>query len=88
MPGRNIFHTRSQEKAREREKNSFNLIRITTDRVRVTHYMHFSDMGGFAPISRHIFPRPGLHYLAEDDTPAASQEGVALAPAVGVEPQP
>jgi 3',5'-cyclic AMP phosphodiesterase CpdA len=83
--------TSRRGRAREREKNSFNLIRITNDRVRVTHYMYFSDMGGFAPISRHMFPRPGLHYLAEtqdpDDTLASSisPAGVALAPPVGVD---
>ncbi len=82
--------TSRRGRAREREKNSFNLIRITTDRVRVTHYMHFSDLGGFAPISRHMFPRPGHMYLADtrdpEDTPANSTEAVVLAPPVGVDP--
>ena len=75
--------TSRRGRAREREKNSFNLIRIGDDRVRVTHYMHFTDMGGFAPISRHIFPRPGKHYLADAHEP---EEGVALAPPVGARP--
>ncbi|MEO5511375.1 MAG: metallophosphoesterase family protein [Longimicrobiales bacterium] len=83
--------TSRRGRAREREKNSFNLIRITEDRVRVTHYMYFSDMAGFAPISRHLFPRPGKHYLSDlqepADVPSASVEGVALAPPVGVEPK-
>jgi 3',5'-cyclic AMP phosphodiesterase CpdA len=78
--------TSRRGRAREREKNSFNLIRITDDRVRVTHYMHFTDLGGFAPISRHVFPRPGKHYLSEPHDPddaAAGAEGVALAPPPG-----
>jgi 3',5'-cyclic AMP phosphodiesterase CpdA len=78
--------TSRRGRAREREKNSFNLIRITDDRVRVTHYMHFTDMGGFAPISRHTFPRPGKHYLADlrdSDEVTAAPDGVALAPPPG-----
>jgi 3',5'-cyclic AMP phosphodiesterase CpdA len=52
-------------RAREREKNSFNHIRITDGIVRVTHYMYFSDTQGFAPVSRHLFPRAGTPYLRE-----------------------
>jgi 3',5'-cyclic AMP phosphodiesterase CpdA len=81
--------TSRRGRAREREKNSFNLIRLTPELVRVTHYMHFTDLGGFAPISRHVFPRPGRHYLAEvrgtDGTPEGAREGLTLAPPVGVD---
>lgn len=52
-------------RAREREKNTFNLVRISETVVRVTHYMYFDDLDTFAPVSRHIFPRPGNHYLVE-----------------------
>jgi 3',5'-cyclic AMP phosphodiesterase CpdA len=68
-------------RAREREKNSFNLIRITDGIVRVTHYMFSDDLEGFAPISRHTFPRPGKHWLVEvapgghDDLPRRRVEG-------------
>lgn len=58
--------TSRRGRAREREKNSFNHIRIADNVVRVTHYMYFSDLGGFAPISRHLFPRAGAHYLQEE----------------------
>lgn len=58
--------TSRRGRAREREKNSFNHIRITDAVVRVTHYMFFSDTGGFAPVSRHLFPRAGTHYLQEE----------------------
>jgi 3',5'-cyclic AMP phosphodiesterase CpdA len=70
--------TSRRGRAREREKNSFNLIRLGEDKVRITHYMFFSDLGGFAPISRHIFPRPGYHWLAE--ARGEPEEGIALAP--------
>src|SRR5687768_4721123 len=77
--------TSRRGRVREREKNSLNLLRIGDDRVRVTHYMYFDDLLGFAPISRHIFPRAGRHYLTEPT--ADVEEGIALAPAVGV-PEP
>ncbi|MGQ0813009.1 MAG: metallophosphoesterase family protein [Gemmatimonadota bacterium] len=57
--------TSRRGRAREAEKNSFNHIRIAEGVVRVTHYMYFSDIGGFAPVSRHLFPRAGTHYLRE-----------------------
>jgi 3',5'-cyclic AMP phosphodiesterase CpdA len=72
--------TSRRGRAREREKNSFNLIRVGEDVIRVTHYMFFDELRGFAPVSRHIFPRPGRDYLVE----GGSEEGIALAPPVGV----
>ena len=57
--------TSRRGRVREREKNSFNLITITDATIHITHYMHFDDAGGFAPVSRHEFPRPGRRmYLA------------------------
>jgi 3',5'-cyclic AMP phosphodiesterase CpdA len=70
--------TSQRGRAREREKNSFNLVRLAEDRVRITHYMFFAELGGFAPISRHIFPRPGHQWLAE--ARGEPEEGIALAP--------
>lgn len=52
-------------RAREREKNSFNLVRITDELVRITHYMHFDQAGGFAPVSRHIFTRGRREYFTD-----------------------
>jgi 3',5'-cyclic AMP phosphodiesterase CpdA len=72
--------TSRRGRVREREKNSLNLLRIVDDRVRVTHYMYFDELLGFAPISRHVFPRAGRRYLTERDV----EEGIALAPPVGV----
>jgi 3',5'-cyclic AMP phosphodiesterase CpdA len=57
--------TSRRGRAREREKNSFNHIRVADNVVRITHYMYFSDTDGFAPVSRHLFPRAGTHYLRE-----------------------
>ncbi len=57
--------TSQRGRAREREKNSFNLIKIGDDVVRITHYMHFHETGGFAPVSRHIFPRRSRHFFAD-----------------------
>lgn len=50
-------------RAREREKNSFNLIRVGEEIVRITHYMFFDEAGGFAPVSRHVFPRGRRDYF-------------------------
>ena len=57
--------TSRRGRAREREKNSFNWIRVTEDSIRITHYMFFDDAGGFAPVSRHIFPRASRQYFAD-----------------------
>ena len=71
--------TSRRGRAREHEKNSFNLIRMGEEVVRITHYMYFDDLDGFAPVSRHIFPRQGRHYL----TPTGLEEPAVLAPPVG-----
>ncbi len=55
--------TSRRGRAREREKNSFNFIQIGPEVTLITHYMYFTDLCGFAPISRHTFPRRHLHYL-------------------------
>ncbi len=55
--------TSRRGRAREHEKNSFNLIRIGDDVARITHYMHFSQLDRFAPVSRHIFPRRSRHFF-------------------------
>lgn len=51
--------TSRRGRGREREKNSFNLLEIDTDRVLITHYMYFSEDGKFAPVSVNLFPKPG-----------------------------
>lgn len=48
---------------RERGKNSFNLVEIDQQMLTVTHYMFFESKEEFAPISRHLFPRPGKQFV-------------------------
>jgi 3',5'-cyclic AMP phosphodiesterase CpdA len=55
--------TSRRGRGREREKNSFNLIKVGPEMLRVTHYMYFSEVGEFAPLSRHIFTRHGRPFL-------------------------
>ena len=58
--------TSRRGRAREREKNSFNLIRIDEQVIRITHYMYFASASGFAPVSHHIYPRAGREYFREE----------------------
>jgi 3',5'-cyclic AMP phosphodiesterase CpdA len=55
--------TSRRGRGREREKNSFNLIEVDNEMVRVTHYMYFQESDQFEPVSRHFFPRPGKRHL-------------------------
>ena len=57
--------TSRRGRAREREKNSFNLLRVGKEMLRITHYMYFDDLDEFAPVSRHIFPRPGCQFVED-----------------------
>lgn len=58
--------TSRRGRAREREKNSFNVVHLGNQMLHVTHYMYFSDNDAFEPISRHTFPRPGMRYRDSD----------------------
>ena len=51
--------TSRRGRAREREKNTFNLVRLDERRIRVTHYMYFDTVGRFLPLSHHMFYRGG-----------------------------
>lgn len=59
--------TSRRGRAREREKNSFNLLRLDSRLIRVTHYMFFDEAGGFVPTSRHIFFRGGRPPLSQEE---------------------
>ncbi|CAN5456967.1 metallophosphoesterase [soil metagenome] len=61
--------TSRRGRAREREKNSFNVLRVDERVIRVTHYMYFDDVGGFLPTSRHVFFRGGRPQLAPAQFP-------------------
>ena len=51
--------TSRRGRAREREKNSLNVLRLDRNFIRVTHYMYFDDLGDFVATSRHVFFRKG-----------------------------
>ena len=51
--------TSRRGRGREREKNSFNLVQINAAALRITHFMYFTEHGGFEPVSRHTFARVG-----------------------------
>ncbi len=54
--------TSRRGRAREREKNSFNVITVGPEMLRIQHYMYFDDIESFEPISQHHFPRPGKRF--------------------------
>ena len=49
--------TSRRGRAREREKNTFNVMRLTSDEIYVEHHMYFSDVADFQVTSRHTFFR-------------------------------
>ena len=51
--------TSSRGKGRDRDENTFNLIEAGSQTLAVTHYLYFEEVGEFAPLSKHIFPRQG-----------------------------
>lgn len=51
--------TSRRGRAREREKNTFNVVRFEGRLIRVTHYMFFDVADGFVPVSHHVFYRGG-----------------------------
>jgi 3',5'-cyclic AMP phosphodiesterase CpdA len=64
--------TSRRGRAREREKNTFNVVRVNNELVRITHYMYFDEIDGFAPVSRHIFPRADRRYFTDIRAAAAA----------------
>lgn len=48
-----------------RGKNSFNVIEIEDQVIRISHRMYLRDVGRFMPVSEHVFPRrsAGAYYL-------------------------
>jgi 3',5'-cyclic AMP phosphodiesterase CpdA len=59
--------TSRRGRAREREKNSFNLVRVAADTIHIMQYMYFSETDGFAPVGSHVFPRRPRHFLSDQD---------------------
>lgn len=59
--------TSRRGRAREREKNSLNVLRLGGGVIRITHYMYFDDAGDFVPTSRHLFFRRGRPPILDDE---------------------
>jgi len=51
--------TSRRGRARERERNSLNLIQLGGDVFEITHFLFHDPENAFLPSSRHAFPRPG-----------------------------
>ena len=58
--------TSRRGRARERNKNSFNLIGISGGHIVITHYLHVEEGGGFFPVGTHVFPRRPENFLSAD----------------------
>ena len=58
--------TSRRGRAREHEKNSFNVIEITPRMMHIFHHMYFDDIETFAPIARYSFPRVKERFLRRD----------------------
>jgi 3',5'-cyclic AMP phosphodiesterase CpdA len=58
--------TSTRGRARERARNSFNVVRIVEEYLEITHFMYFEDRQGFAPFSVHAFPRRRDRYFPRD----------------------
>lgn len=66
--------TSARGRGRERGRNSFNLVRVGKSSIRVTPYLYFDDLRGFAPTGHHVYPR-GLRWQNRGEQPVARGEG-------------
>lgn len=73
--------TSGRGRARERAKNSFNVVRIGAGSLNVSHHMYFEDIQAFAPFSRHEFPRRALGFFPPEDDEEAVRDIEASADA-------
>lgn len=55
--------TSRRGRAREREKNTFNLIQSDAQRINIRHYMYFKEVDAFEISSEHVYPRAGARYV-------------------------
>lgn len=79
LPGRGRTHgiiivqagtaTSRRGRARERDRNSFSLLRINGQSIRVTQYMYFEKEEAFLPIGRHLFPGPDREFFGKALSP-------------------
>ncbi|MEQ9570048.1 MAG: metallophosphoesterase, partial [Longimicrobiales bacterium] len=59
--------TSGRGRAREREKNSFNVVRIGDRALEITHHMLFEQTGRFEPFSVHAYPRRRQAWFEEGE---------------------
>lgn len=57
--------TSRRGKARERGKNSYNIIEIDAQTIRISQHLFLEDVGRFMPVAQHVFPQRalGAYYL-------------------------
>jgi 3',5'-cyclic AMP phosphodiesterase CpdA len=70
--------TSKRGRARERAKNSFNVIDVSGATMEVTHYMYFAGADGFASFSVHTFPRWPHRWLGVE--PPVAGDGASPGP--------
>jgi 3',5'-cyclic AMP phosphodiesterase CpdA len=58
--------TSRRGRARELNKNSFNLIGVAGDHMVITHYLYLDEEGAFLPVGAHAFPRGPRGFLRPD----------------------
>lgn len=73
--------TSRRGRGKERNMNSFNVIRADDDHLDIAHHMYFPELDTFAPVSQHRFPRQVRQYLGEIEQ-ARQEGGEAAAEAV------
>ncbi|MEJ2540772.1 MAG: hypothetical protein P8188_12520, partial [Gemmatimonadota bacterium] len=49
--------TSARGRARERLKNSLNVLRVTPGYLDITHHLYHEEVSAFPPLSRHLFAR-------------------------------
>jgi 3',5'-cyclic AMP phosphodiesterase CpdA len=61
--------TSRRGKGRERGKNSYNVIEIEDNVIRIGQHMYLEDAGRFAPVAEHVFPRrsAGAYMLPREE---------------------
>lgn len=58
--------TSHRGRARERERNTLNLIEIGSNLLQISHCMYSEDRDEFVPLSQHLFPRAGSTLVADE----------------------
>jgi 3',5'-cyclic AMP phosphodiesterase CpdA len=62
--------TSRRGRARERARNSFNVVRVHRTRFEVTHCLYLRDRRRFSPVSVHTFPRAPHLWVIPESTPS------------------